>query len=66
MARYELSVSEWNVILPLLPNKSRRKPRLDDLLVLNGIFSMLRAGVPWADLTERFGPPTTIYNRFNR
>ncbi len=27
MARYELSDFEWNVILPLLPNKTRDKPR---------------------------------------
>ena len=66
MARYELSDFEWNVILPLLPNKSRGKPRVDDRRVLNGIFWVLRAGVPWADLPERYGPPTTIYNRFNR
>jgi transposase len=46
MARYELSDFEWSVILPLLPNKSRCKPRVDDRLVLNGIFWGLRAGVP--------------------
>ena len=66
MARYELSDFEWSVILPLLPNKTRGKPRVDDRRVLNGIFWVLRAGVPWADLPERYGPPTTIYNRFNR
>ena len=66
MARYELSDFEWSVILPGLPNKTRGKPRVDDRRVLNGIFWVLRAGVPWADLPERYGPPTTIYNRFNR
>ena len=66
MARYELSDFERNVILPLLPNKTRGKPRVDDRRVLNGIFWVLRARVPWADLPERYSPPTTIYNRFNR
>lgn len=33
---------------------------------LNGIFRVLRAGSPWRDLPERYGPYTTIYNRFNR
>ena len=66
MARYELSDFEWNVIKPLLPNKPRGVPRVDDRRVLNGIFWVMRAGVPWADLPERYGPPTTIYNRFNR
>ena len=34
--------------------------------VLNGIFWVLRAGAPWRDLPERYGPYTTAYNRFNR
>ena len=46
MARYELSDFEWSVILPLLPNKTRGKPRVDDRRVLNGIFWVLRAGAP--------------------
>ena len=66
MARYEQSDFEWNVILPLRPNKSRGNPRVDDRRALNVIFWMLRAGVPLADLPERYGPPTTIYNHFTR
>ena len=27
---------------------------------------VLRTGSPWRDLPERYGPHTTIYNRFNR
>ena len=27
---------------------------------------MLRTGSPWRDLPGRYGPPTTVYNRFNR
>jgi transposase len=34
--------------------------------VLNGISRALRAGAPWRDLPERYGPYTTAYNRFNR
>jgi transposase len=66
MARYELTEFEWKVIQPLLPNKPRGVPRVDDRRVLNGIFWVLRSGSPWADVPERYGPPTTIYNRFNR
>jgi transposase len=66
MARYDLTDFEWKVIRPLLPNKPRGVPRVDDRRVLNGIFWVLRSGSPWADLPERYGPPTTIYNRFNR
>src|SRR6185295_15372746 len=66
MGRYELTEFEWKMIQPLLPNKPRGVPRVDDRRVLNGIFWVLRSGSPWADLPERYGPPTTIYNRFNR
>lgn len=66
MARYELTDFEWRAIEPHLPNKPRGVPRVDDRRVLNGIFWVLRSGARWADLPERYGPPTTIYNRFNR
>src|SRR6202023_2008220 len=64
--RYELSDCEWSVIKPLLPNKPRGVPRVDDRRVLNGIFWVLRSGAPWRDLPERYGPRTTCYNRFVR
>jgi transposase len=35
--RYELSDYEWNVIKPMLPNKPRGIPRVDDRRLLNGI-----------------------------
>jgi len=66
MARYDLTEFGWRTIQPLLPNKPRGVPRVDDRRVLNGIFWVLRSGSPWADVPERYGPPTTIYNRFNR
>ena len=66
MARFDLSDAEWAIIAPLLPNKSRGVPRVDDRRVLNGIFWILRTGSPWRDLPERYGPYTTVYNRFNR
>lgn len=64
--RYDLTEFEWKTIQPLLPNKSRGVPRVDDRRVLDGIFSILRSGKPWADLPERYGTCTTIYNRFSR
>lgn len=66
MARFDLSDREWAVIAPLLPNKPRGVPRVDDRRVLNGIFWTLRTGSPWRDLPERYGPYTTVYNRYNR
>ena len=64
--RYELTDFEWSIIAPLLPNKPRGVPRADDRKVLNGIYWRLRTGSPWADIPERYGPPTTCYNRFVR
>ena len=64
MARFDLSDSEWSIIQPLLPNKPRGVPREDDRRVLNGIFYILRTGSPWRDLPGRYGPYTTIYNRW--
>lgn len=66
MARYDLSETEWRLILPLLPNKPRGVARVDDRRVVNGIFYVLRTGSPWRDLPERYGPYTTVYNRYNR
>ena len=36
--RYDLAEFEWKTIQPLLPNKPRRVPRVDDRRLLNGIF----------------------------
>lgn len=60
MSRYDLTEFEWRVIAPLLPNKPRGVPRVDDRRVLNGIFFILRSGMPWAYLPERSGPYITI------
>ena len=64
--RYELADDEWIAIKPMLPNKPRGVPRVNDRRVLNGIFWVLRSGAPWRDLPEMFGPYTTCYNRFVR
>jgi len=64
--RYDLTDAEWKIIAPLLPQKSRGVKRVDDRRVLNGIFWRMRAGAPWADIPERYGPYTTCYNRFVR
>ncbi|SDA36830.1 Transposase [Sphingomonas sp. NFR15] len=64
--RYELTDKEWQIIGPLLPNKPRGVPRVDDRRVLNGILWRFRSGAPWAEIPERYGPSTTCYNRFVR
>lgn len=66
MSRFDLTDREWAMIQPLLPNKPRGVPRVDDRRVLNGIFYILRTGSPWRDLPVHYGPYTTVYNRYNR
>jgi transposase len=64
--RYDLTDLEWSAIEPLLPMNRRGPKPKNNRRVLNGIFWVLRAGAPWRDLPERYGPCTTAYNRFNR
>ena len=66
MRRHELSDEEWAIIAPLLPNKSRGVERVDDRRVINGILWRFRTGCSWRDIPERYGPRTTLYNRFSR
>jgi transposase len=56
--RYELTDFEWADIKPMLPNKPRGVPHMDDRRVLNGIFWVLRSGASWRDLPQGFGPYT--------
>lgn len=63
--RFDLTDEGWSFLEPLLPSR-RKSARQDDRRVMNGIFYILRTGAPWRDLPERYGPRTTIYNRFNR
>ena len=66
MGRHELTDEEWAIIQPLLPNKPRGVARVDDRPVINGILWRFRTGAPWRDIPERYGPRTTLYNRFVR
>jgi len=70
MGRFDLSDEEWALIAPHLPGGDGRprvgRPTQEDRRVLDGIFYILRTGAPWRDLPERYGPYTTVYNRFNR
>src|SRR5438445_396769 len=63
--RFDLSDEEWALLEPLMP-EARKSGRADDRKIMNAIFYVLRTGMPWRDLPERYGPYTTAYNRFNR
>ena len=66
MRRHELSDEEWAIIEPLLPTNTRGIERVDDRRVINGILWRFRTGSSWRDVPERYGPRTTLYNRFSR
>lgn len=61
-----LSDRAWAVIEPLLPRNQPGARRVDDRRVISGIVHVLKSGCRWKDCPAVYGPPTTIYNRFNR
>ena len=54
--RYELTDHEWTAIKPMLPNKPRGVPRVNDRRVLNGIFGFCDLGHPGAICREPLAP----------
>jgi transposase len=54
-------------LAPLLPTerpKKRGHPSHSHRMILNGILWILATGAPWRDLPERYGPWSTVANRF--
>ena len=60
------SDEQWAVIEPFMPTNQPGARRVDDRRVLSGIVHVLRSGCRWSDCPVTYGPPTTVYNRFNR
>jgi len=63
---YWLSDRAWGSIEPLMPVNQPGARRVDDRRVISGIIHVLKSGCRWKDCPAVYGPPTTIYNRFNR
>ena len=61
-----LSDDQFSRLQPLLPNKPRGVPRVDDRRVISGIVHVIRNGLMWKDAPSIYGPPKTLYNRFVR
>jgi transposase len=65
--RYDLKDEEYALIEPLLPPERTGKPGCPPKphrQMLNGILWVLRTGAPWRDVPERYGPWSTVYDRF--
>jgi len=61
-----LSEAQYGRLKPLLPNKVRGVPRVDDRRVISGIIHVIRNGLMWRDAPACYGPHKTLYNRFVR
>jgi transposase len=65
-SEFWLSDQAWSAIEPLLPKNQSGARRVDDRRVISGIVHILKSGCRWKDCPASYGPPTTIYNRYNR
>ena len=67
--RYEASDGEWERVKDFLPPERTGRPGRpsgDNRTALNGILWVARSGAPWRDLPERYGPWSTLYDKFAR
>ena len=62
----DMSDDEWAILEPLLPpSKPGGRPRSANMReVMNGIFYVLRGGIPWRFLPKEFPPWKTVYHYF--
>jgi len=57
---------QFSRISPLLPNKPRGVPRVDDRRVLSGIIFCIQRGYRWSDVPPEYGPAKTLCNQYKR
>ena len=63
--RYELADAAWDLIADIFDKPCRgERLRTDDRLMLNGALWVLCSGAAWRDMPERFGPWSTVNQRF--
>jgi transposase len=66
--RADLTDAQWAVLEPLLPRgkKPGRPPKWTRRQLIDGIRWRTRAGTPWRDVPERYGPWESVYGLFRR
>jgi len=66
--RYALRDDQWNRIKEMLPGKAGDVgvTARDNRLFVDAVLYRYRAGIPWRDLPERFGPFRQVHTRFTR
>jgi transposase len=59
----------WAKLEPILASAKVRKkpgrPRRDDRAIFDGLIWLARTGGQWAALPDRFGPKSTVHERFS-
>jgi len=65
-SRADLTDAQWAVLGPLLPvgKKPGRPPTWAKRQLIDGIRWRTRAGCPWRDVPERYGPWASVYGLF--
>lgn len=68
MQRHELTDAQLDVLEPYLPHTGPKggHPWAEHRRILNGLFWKLHTGSQWRDIPERYGPWSTIYDRYRR
>lgn len=66
--RADLTDAQWAVLEPLLPKgrKPGRPPKWPRRQLIDGIRWRIRAGAPWRDVPDRYGPWESVYGLFRR
>lgn len=66
--RHELTDTQWEAIQEYLPGKASDPGRtaVDNRLFVNAVLFVMKTGIPWEDLPERYGKPNTVWKRFDR
>jgi len=66
--RYALRDDQWDRIEDLLPGREGHVgvTARDNRLFVEAVLYRYRAGIPWRDLPERFGPWKAVHTRFTR
>jgi transposase len=65
----DLTDEQWAILKTHLPSDPvradrRGRPWSDPRKALNGVLWILRTGAPWEDLPPRYGPHSTVHDRF--
>ena len=66
--RHALTDEQWDRIKGLVPGKvgDRGRTGKDNRLFVDAVLYVLKTGVPWRDLPERFGNWNSVWRRFDR